>query len=142
MEIGRFKRPQLLLFQAGHHGAVFWDSVLMPNPASAVLFVPNKVILLSFRLLAFLCRNNDTGDFLVKAEQLLHLKIDEAQMARLVSNPQYKLWKSAASAFYTTVNSTISSATPAEVCEVVRPLGFVFILTTSFDTDRTSELGR
>ncbi len=51
----------------------------------------------------------------MKAEQLLNLKIDEAQMARLVSNSQYKMWKSAASAFYTTVNQTISSATPAEV---------------------------
>ena len=52
---------------------------------------------------------------MVKAEQLLNVKIDEAQMARLVSNDHYKSWKSAASAFYTTVNSTVSHATPAEV---------------------------
>jgi hypothetical protein len=61
------------------------------------------------------CRNSDTGDFLEAAKQLLSVKIDEAQTARLVSNDQYTLWKYAASAFYTTVNQTISNATPAEV---------------------------
>jgi hypothetical protein len=63
----------------------------------------------------YLCCNSDTDDFLEKAKQLLNVKINEAQMARLVSNAQYKSWKSAASAFYTTVNSTVSNATPAEV---------------------------
>ena len=67
----------------------------------------------SFRLC--LCRNSDTGEFLEKAKQLLNVKINEAQMAKLVSNSQYKSWKSAASAFYTTVNETISNATTAEV---------------------------
>jgi hypothetical protein len=60
-------------------------------------------------------RNSDIGDFLEKAKQLLSVKIDEAQMARLASNVQYKSWKCAASAFYTTVNQTISDAQPAEV---------------------------
>ena len=94
----------------GHHGAVLWDLVVMPKQASAV---PNKVML--FLSACCLCRNSYTGDFLEKAKQLLNIKMDEAQMARLASNAQYKSWKSAASAFYTTVNQTISSATPAEV---------------------------
>jgi hypothetical protein len=66
-------------------------------------------------LLLLVSRNSDTGDFLEKAKQLLSVKIDEAQMARLASNVQYKSWKCAASAFYTTVNQTISDAQPAEV---------------------------
>ena len=82
----------------------------MPKPASAV---PEKVKL--FLSACCLCRNSDTGEFLEKAKQLLNVKIDEAQMAKLVSNAQYKSWKSAASAFYTTVNETISNATTAEV---------------------------
>jgi hypothetical protein len=57
-----------------------------------------------------------TGTFLLRAEQLLKTRVSEDLKARLVDNPQYKAWMSAASAFFTVVNTEISNATPHELC--------------------------